>query len=127
MSEDQLIEGKLTQSVINAFFEVYNELGFGFLEHAYVMAMDRELRDRGHNVAREVAVSVMYKGDHLTTQRLDMIVDGKLVVEIKSTYHLHPAAIRQLFSYLRGTGLQVGLLLHFGPEPKFYRQVFTKK
>ena len=125
MSDHRLIEGPLTQSVINAFFEVYNVLRFGFLEHVYAEAMERELRYRGLQVGREVSVWVRYKGEHLTTQRLDMIVDGKLVIEIKSTYQLHPAAIRQLSSYLRGTDLRVGLLLHFGPEPKFYRQIST--
>ena len=126
MHRQGLIEGPLTQSVIGAFFEVYNTLGFGFLEHIYVLAMERELRDRGHHVAREVAVRVFYKGEHLGTQRVDMIVDNKLVVETKSTYQLHPTAIRQIYNYLRGTNLEVGLILHFGPEPKFYRQILTK-
>jgi len=123
MEPSPLIEEALTKSVIGAFFEVYNTLGFGFLENVYVMAMQRELRDRGHTVRRQVAVRVVYKGEHLSTQRLDMIVDDRLVLEIKSTYHLHPAAIRQIYNYLRGTDLEVGLLLHFGPEPKFYRQI----
>lgn len=127
MHHEPLIEGRLTQSVIGAFFEVYNTLGFGFLEHIYVLAMERELRSRGHHVAREVAVSVMYKGEHLGTQRIDMIVDSKLVVEVKSTYQLHGFAIRQIYNYLRGTNLEVGLILHFGPEPKFYRQILTRK
>lgn len=87
-----LIESKLTQSVIGAFFEVYNTLGFGFLEHLYVMALERELLARGHRVARQVGVRVTYKGELLGTQRLDLIVDDKLVVETKSTYELHRAA-----------------------------------
>jgi len=65
----------------------------------------------------------MYKGEELGTQRLDMIVDDKLVVETKSTYELHKAAVRQVYNYLRATRLEVGLLLHFGPEPKFYRLI----
>lgn len=119
----ELIEEALTHSVIGAFFEVYNTLGFGFLEHIYVMALQRELIARGHRVAREVGVSVMYKGEELGNQRLDMVVDAKLVVETKSTYELHKAAQRQVYNYLRATGLEVGLLLHFGPEPRFYRLI----
>lgn len=69
MRKGNLIEDELTQSVIGAFFEVYNTLGFGFLEHVYIMALERELRGRGHDVAREVGVRVMYKGEHLATQR----------------------------------------------------------
>jgi len=125
MHREPLIEGLLTQSVIGAFYEVYNTLGFGFLEHIYVLAVERELRNRGHRVAREVGVRVTYKGEYLGTQRIDMIVDDKLIVEIKSTYQLHGFSIRQIYSYLRGTNLEVGLILHFGPEPKFYRQILT--
>ncbi|HEV8599628.1 MAG TPA: GxxExxY protein [Gemmatimonadales bacterium] len=71
----KLIHSALTRSVIGAFFEVYNTLGFGFLEHLYVMAMERELLMRGHDVARQVGVDVRYKGQRLGTQRLDLLVD----------------------------------------------------
>ena len=118
-----LIHEALTHSIIGAFFEVYNTLGFGFLEHLYVMALERELRTRGHRIGREIWVPVRYKGEELGKQRLDMIVDEKLVVETKSTYELHRAAERQLYNYLRATKLEVGLLVHFGPQPKFYRVV----
>ena len=63
----------------------------------------------------------LYKGDHLAEQRLDMIVDQKLVVETKSTHELHKSANRQVYNYLRSTNLEVGLLLHFGPDARFYR------
>lgn len=121
MTQKQLIDEKLTGSVIGAFYEVYNTLGYGFLESVYAAALERELRDRGHRVAREMKVRVMYKGEELTTQRLDMIVDDRLVIEIKSTFDVHKAANRQVFSYLRATNLEVGLLLHFGPEARFHR------
>jgi GxxExxY protein len=124
MKRDILIEEKLTRSVIGVFFEVYNTLGFGFLEHIYNMALERELRLRGHQVRREVGVCVMYKGEELAYQRMDMIVDNKLIVESKSTYDLHKGANRQVYNYLRATNLEVGLLLHFGPDPKFYRSLY---
>jgi GxxExxY protein len=123
MLQKHLPEAQLTGSVIGAFYEVYNTLGFGFLEHIYKAALERELLARGHKVAREVAVVVLYKGHPLAVQRLDMIVDDKLVVESKSTAELHPSARRQLHNYLRATILEVGLLLHFGLQPKFYRVV----
>jgi GxxExxY protein len=115
----------ISHSVIGAFFEVYNTLGDGFLEHVYAMALERELRERGHEVAREFGVRVMYKGHELALQRLDMVVDGYLVIEIKSTTDLAANAKRQLFNYLRATNLEVGLLLHFGPKPRVYRQIST--
>ena len=127
MAPGDLIEERLTHSVIGAFFEVYNNLGYGFLEHVYVMALERELLARKHQVAREVAVQVFYKGDHIAEQRLDLVVDRKLVVEAKSTHDLHKSANRQVYNYLKATNLEVGLLLHFGPEPRFYRMVHRQK
>jgi hypothetical protein len=123
MRPEVLIQEKLTRSVIRAFYDVYNTLGFGFLEHVYVLALERELRTRGHEVQRELGVPVLYKGEPLAFQRLDMVVDHVLVVETKSTMDLHPAARRQVYNYLRATNLEVALLLHFGPEAKFYRAI----
>lgn len=111
-----LVEEELTYSVIGAAFEVYNTLGYGFLEHVYVKALERELRDRGHAVSREYAAMIFYKGEELTSQRLDMVVDQKLIVEAKATERLAHEAPRQLFNYLRATSFEVGLLLHFGPK-----------
>src|SRR3954469_7979265 len=116
-----LLEEKLTGSVIGAFYRVYNKLGFGLLEHLYALALERELAALGHSVVREVGVHVLYDGIELGLQRLDMLVDGKVIVEIKSTTELHRNATRQVYNYLRATNLQVGLLLHFGPEARFYR------
>jgi GxxExxY protein len=72
-------------------------------------------------------VPVYYKGDVMSRQRIDMIVDQRLVVEAKATHELHKSAPRQVYNYLRATRLQVGLLLHFGPDPAFYRLVHTEQ
>jgi GxxExxY protein len=117
-----LVAQDTTEAVIGAFYEVYNTLGFGFLEHIYIMALERELIARGHHVDREVGVRVMYKGEELGTQRLDMIVDGRVVVETKSTLDLNRSARRQVYNYLNATNLEVGLLLHFGPVAAFFRE-----
>src|SRR3954468_23397747 len=126
MSDHELIEEQLTESVIGGFYEVYNSLGFGFLEQVYMAALERELRARGHAVGREVWVPVHYKGEEISRQRIDMVVDERLVIEAKSTQDLHRSALRQVYNYLRATRLQVGLLLHFGPDPAFYRLVHTQ-
>jgi GxxExxY protein len=123
MTAQPLIEKALTSSAIGAFYEVYNTLGFGFLEHVYIRALEIELRSRGHRVGREVGVRIIYKDEELAYQRIDMIVDDKLVIETKSTYELHKGARRQVYNYLRATKLEVGLLFHFGPEAKFYRSI----
>ena len=123
MSRIDLVEEKLTGSVIGAFFEVYNQIGFGFVESVYSKALEIELRERGHRVDREVSVPVHYKGIKLGGFRIDTLVDDKLIVELKSSQVLSPTAKRQLYNYLKATQLEVGLLLHFGPQPKFYREV----
>src|SRR6476620_5354639 len=118
-----LIEEQLTGSIIGAFFEVYNTPGFGFLEHIYVMALERELIDMGHHVSREMAVNVIYKGEQLANQRMDMVVDGKVVVETKSSLELHKTARRQLYNYLKATNMELGLFPHFGERAAFYRVI----
>ncbi len=120
---DTLLEQETTRSVIAAFFEVYNTLGFGFLENNYKASLDHELRLRGHLVERELPIAVNFKGLCVGTYRIDMVIDRKVVVEVKSTLTLSPAATRQLYNYLYASSIDVGLLLHFGPKPKFYRQV----
>lgn len=110
------IEEALTYSIIGAGYEVYKELGFGFREHVYVMALERVLLARGHRVGREVSVPIFFQGIELTTDRMDMIVDDKVVVETKARHKLPPESSGQLLGYLRCTNLEVGLLLHFGPK-----------
>jgi GxxExxY protein len=118
--DDEHIE-QLFYSVIGAFFEVYNTLGHGLFEYLHMKALELELRHRGHVVRREVLIPVRYKGHELGDQRLDMLVDETLVVEGKSTEVLPRTVARQVHNYLRATQLRHGLLLHFGPEARFYR------
>jgi GxxExxY protein len=127
MARIKLIGEDITESIIGAFYEVYNTLGYGFLEHVYATALERELRERGHRVAREVGVQIRYKERVLAYQRIDLIVDQLVVVETKATELLHPTAKRQLRSYLAATTLEVGLLLHFGPEPHFHRLIASNE
>jgi GxxExxY protein len=123
MTKKPVLHETLTGSIIGAYYEVYNKLGYGYLEFLHLAAMEIELRDRGHRVARELSVNVYYKQREIGCQRLDMVIDDLVVVEAKSTEKLPPNASRQLFNYLRCTNLEVGLLLHFGPEPSFFRVV----
>src|SRR6476646_10542772 len=83
MLRRRLIHEELTRSVIGGFYEFYNVLGFGFLEHIYIPALEHELRARGYRIAREVWVTVFFKGMVMGKQRLDMVVDEKLVVEVR--------------------------------------------
>jgi GxxExxY protein len=118
---NDLLEAELAHSIVGAFLTVYNYYGYGLSERVYAGALEIELRDRGHIVARELFVDVRYKGQRVATQRLDMVIDDKIVVENKATEKLSTADRYQLINYLRATKFEVGLLLHFGAAPKFER------
>ena len=113
----------LTGAVIGAFYAAYNALGYGFLESVYANALAIELRKRGIRFAREARVTIRYETEVIGTFRADFLVEERLVVELKATRVLVDADRAQLLNCLRGSGLRVGLLLHFGPEPEVRRVV----
>jgi GxxExxY protein len=118
-----VLEAERVHSIVGAFFAVYNYFGYGLSESVYAGGLELELIERGHAVVRELAVDVGYKGRHVAWHRLDMVVDNRVVVEIKATEKLPPYAERQLMNYLRASSFEVGLLLHCGPRPAFHRQI----
>jgi len=120
---DELLYDRLTESIIGAFYEVYNRLGYGFLEGAYAKALQIELGYRGHQVDREVTVDLYYRGLHVGRQRIDLIVDEKVIVEVKAAETIPRLAFRQCLSYLRTASMRVGLVLNFGAEPQIKRVV----
>jgi GxxExxY protein len=124
---DELLEAERVHSIVGAFYAVYQYYGFGLNESVYAGALEYEFSDRGHQVASRVAVAVAYRGRHVAWQRLDLLVDRRVIVEVKATETLSRAASRQIVSYLRATPYEVGVLLHFGPSPKFYRFVDSRK
>jgi GxxExxY protein len=119
----RLVDEELTGLVIGAFYAVYNKLGFGFLESVYSRALAIELRRRGLRVDREVPVLVYYEGEVVGRFRIDLLVEGRLVLEIKAGRSLAATDRDQLRNCLRSTDLEVGLLFHFGPRPNFCRVV----
>ena len=121
--EEGLLHEDLTRVIVGVFFDVYNELGYGLFESVYALAMQRVLSGLGYRVRREVGVVVHFRGEPLARQRMDMLIDDKVIIEIKSTDVLPATSRRQLLSYLKSTRLEVGLLLHFGPEAKFIRML----
>ena len=125
--QTQLLDADLSGAAIGAFYEVYNQLGFGFLENVYAAAMEAELRERGYNVARECNVTVQYKEKPIAWQRLDLLLESRLIIEVKAGHKLQETAMRQLRSYLRATDIEVGLLFHFGPEPRFFRVIAQRR
>jgi GxxExxY protein len=119
----ELLEAELVHDIVGAFLTVYNYFGYGLSEGVYADALEIELRDRGHAVVRELRVPVTFKGRHVRWQRIDFVVDGKVVVENKAGPVLLQRDHDQTITYIRVTTFEVGLLLHYGPKPKFHRYI----
>jgi len=119
----ELLHKKITDRILGSFYQVHWELGPGFLESVYLRGMEVALRDDGLRVAREVPVSVHFRGRRVGTFRADMIVESVVLLEFKAGDRLDPNAEPQLLNYLRATSLEVGLILHFGPKASFKRRV----
>jgi GxxExxY protein len=113
----------MTQQLIGAAFEVHNLLGFGFLEKVYQRAMQVELQLRGVKVELEPKIQVQFKSVIVGDYAADLLVEGKIIVELKTdaTYQsLHEA---QLLNELRGTGIKLGYLINFGREKVGYKRM----
>lgn len=115
---------EITQQIIAAYYEVYNELGFGFLESVYEEAMALVLKSKGLDVQRQVALPVWFRGVKIGTYQADLVVNGCVLVELKACRTLEPAHEAQLLHCLRSTEIEVGLLLNFGPKPQVRRLIF---
>ena len=115
---------ELTSKIINAFFEVYNQLGYGFLEKVYENALAHELRKRGHQVQQQPSIEVYYDGVCVGHYFADLLVDEVVILELKSTEAIADAHEIQLLNYLKATQVDVGLVLNFGPKPQVKRKVY---
>ncbi|MCX6318307.1 MAG: GxxExxY protein [Bacteroidetes bacterium] len=115
---------KITEKIIEAFYRVYNTLGYGFLENAYSNAMYIELTNLGLKVVKEQKIVVYYQGQPIGHYYADLIVDNQVAVELKAIDTLLDRNERQLINYLKATTLEVGLLLNFGVNAQIKRKVF---
>ncbi len=124
MEYSQLKHRELTEKVIGTFYEVYNELGHGFIESVYENSLAIALRENGHEVLQQVDIPVWFRGTKVGDFDADLLVDRKVILELKSARAVDPAHVAQLLNYLRATEIEVGLLLNFGPKPELKRLVF---
>jgi GxxExxY protein len=122
---DELLHKDITDRIINAFYKVYNTLGYGFLERVYESAVTIELREMGFTVERQVPLKVFYHGHLIGEYFADLVVDQKVIVELKAMETIQQPHITQLQNYLKATEIEVGLLLNFGRQPEVKRRVFT--
>jgi GxxExxY protein len=126
-SRPAIVEKDLSNVIVGCFFDVYNELGYGFVELIYARALDIALRGRGLLVDREYPIAVAFRGQQIGFHRIDMLVERRVIVELKSTERLAESARRQLRSYVTALGLDLGILLHFGPVPRFHRELGRRR
>jgi len=122
-----MIEEELTGQIIKVFYKVYNSLGYGFLEQIYHNAMILELTALGLRVETEKPIAVYYEGRIVGTFSADLVVEEKVILELKARERINEAHEAQLTNYLRATLIEIGLLLNFGSSPEFKRKFFSNK
>ena len=119
----EMKHAELTEKIIGIFYSVYNELGHGFLESVYEEAMAMSLEAAGMTVTRQLTVPVWFHGRQIGDFRADLVVDDRVLVELKAVQRLEPAHDAQLMNYLKSTRFEVGLLLNFGTRPEVHRRI----
>jgi len=112
----ELIHAGLTYRIRSALFEVHKALGPGFREGTYRRALLAELKKKGLDYETEKEIAIVYQGKQIDSYRMDLVVERVVVMELKAVEELHPRHTAQLISYLRASGLPVGLLVNFGEE-----------
>jgi GxxExxY protein len=121
----ELEHAEITEKIIGAAFEVYNVLGYGFLESVYQKAMQVELQRVGLKCEIECPIKVKYRNVIVGEFRADLFVDGAVIVELKTAKNLNPDDEPQLLNELKATGVKVGLLINFGRKKvEFERRIF---
>lgn len=116
---------ELTKQIIGIYYNVYNELGYGFLEKVYHNAMIIELKKNGFEIENKKKINVYYKNDLVGEYVPDIIVNNSVIIELKTVEYLLEVHQSQILNYLKATCCEVGILLNFGKDPQFIRKIFT--
>ncbi len=117
----------LTQEIIKEAYYVYNHLGTGFVEKVYENALVVRLKKKNFSVKSQYPIKVYFEGEMVGDFIADIIVDDKVIIELKAVKEINPVHEVQLVNYLKATGIEVGLLINFGEKLKFKRRVYSKK
>ena len=120
----ELLHADITDNILGCFYRVGNKMGHGFLESVYHKAMFHELISAGLRVRSKVSLPVWYEGKIVGDFEADLIVEERVIIEIKAARVIDPSAVAQVMNYLRASEIEVGLLLNFGPKLEFKRLVF---
>lgn len=117
---------EISGKVLRAFYDVYNELGHGFLESVYQQAFVIAARDLGLQVQEQVPIPVFFRGHNIGEFRADLLVEGSLLVELKAAKCLESKHTAQVINYLKATDIEIAMLLNFGPKPEFKRVILDR-
>ncbi|MFV8335035.1 GxxExxY protein [Flavobacterium sp. RSP29] len=120
-----LLHRNLSDTILKIYFEVYNELGYGFLEKVYQNAMYFELKSQGYKVEAQKQIKVYYKSQLVGDYFADLLIDDSIILELKACECLMDEHKAQLLNYLKATEVEIGLLLNFGTTPEFKRSIYT--
>ncbi|MCX7876564.1 MAG: GxxExxY protein [Melioribacteraceae bacterium] len=124
---DNYLHSEITDKIIKAFYNVYNKLGYGFLEKVYERAMLIEMSKFGLNCQSQFPIRVFYESKEVGEYYADILVDDKIIIELKAAETLMQEHECQLVNYLKATNIEVGLLLNFRKVPQVKRKVFTNE
>jgi GxxExxY protein len=124
METNDILFKELTDVILKSFYAVYNELGYGFLENVYQNALTYELRSKGLQAEIQQKISVNYKDIFIGNYYADIVVENKIILELKACECLMKEHEYQLINYLKSTQCEIGVLLNFGKKPQFARKVF---
>jgi GxxExxY protein len=124
---DHLKHAALTERIIKIFYQVYNELGFGFLEAVYENATAIALIEAGIKVVQQAPIPVFFRGRAVGDYRCDLLVEDKVILELKAVKAITQEHQAQALHYLRATEIEVALILNFGEKPDFKRLVFDNE
>jgi GxxExxY protein len=122
--DEKLKYSDLTDKILGIFYEVYNELGFGFLESVCEEAMLMALEANGLKVERQGPIPVWFRGKKIGSFEADLIINDVVIIELNAVKAIDDAHIAQLLNYLRATEIEIGLVLNFGHKPEFRRKAF---
>ncbi len=120
-----LLHKETTSVIINAFYKVYNTLGYGFLERVYQNALYLELVSQGFDCKAQHKIDVYYMNQKVGEYYADLVIDDCVILELKACDSLCEEHEFQLINYLKATDMEVGLLLNFGRSPEYKRKIFT--
>ncbi|MCB9039642.1 MAG: GxxExxY protein [Lewinellaceae bacterium] len=122
-----MLHSALSKEIIQSFYKVYNALGYGFLEKVYENAMMIEFRKRGLFAEQQKKIWVHYEEEVVGDYYADIIVENKVILELKASKELCEDHENQLLNYLKATDKELGFLLNYGKDPEFVRKIFSNQ